>query len=82
MSSTQIRIRTSDKEELRQLAKMRGTSMAAVLSEIIDYFKRKAILEEVNRAYAAMKSDEKQWDEQRKEQAVLDGSLADGLEPE
>lgn len=38
------------------------------------------LLAETNRAYAALKADPKAWEEERKERALWDGTLADGLE--
>jgi hypothetical protein len=38
------------------------------------------LLSETNRAYAALKADQKAWEEEREERSLWDSTLADGLE--
>lgn len=40
------------------------------------------VLAETNRAYAALRADPKAWNEERRERALWEGTLADGLESE
>ena len=39
------------------------------------------LLEETNRAYAALRSDPDAWKEERQERTLWDETLSDGLEP-
>ncbi len=39
------------------------------------------LLEETNRAYAALRADPNAWKEERRERALWEGTLADGFEP-
>ena len=40
------------------------------------------LLSETNRAYAALKANPHAWQDERRERALWDGTLADGLESE
>lgn len=40
------------------------------------------LLVETNRAYAALRADPEAWKEERRERALWEGTLADGLEPD
>lgn len=40
------------------------------------------LLGETNRAYATLKADPAAWKQERRERALWEGTLADGLEPE
>ncbi len=42
--------------------------------------RRRELLAETNRAYAALKADPEAWKAERKEHALGEGTLADGLE--
>ena len=53
--------------------------MQAVLDEAIDHYRRDKFLDEVNTAYAALRSDAKRWNAELAERALWDKTLADGL---
>jgi predicted DNA-binding protein len=80
--SPNIRITPRSKAVLRNLAKREGKPMQAVLDEAIEHFQRDKFLDEVNAAYAALRSDPKAWKEEQAERAPWDKTLADGLTAE
>jgi predicted DNA-binding protein len=74
-----IRITPRSKAVLRSLAKQEGKPMQAVLDEAIEHYQRDKFLDEVNAAYARLRSDPKAWKEEEAERALWDKTLADGL---
>ena len=74
-----IRITPRSKAVLRVLAKQEGKPMQAVLDEAIEHYQRDKFLDEVNAAYASLRSDPKAWKEEQAERALWDKILADGL---
>jgi len=80
--SPNIRISPQAKAILRQLAKREGKSMQSVLDDAIERYRRDRFLDEVNAAYAALRSDPKAWKEEQAERALWDRTLADGLKSE
>ena len=74
-----IRITPRSKAVLRTLAKQQGKPMQAVLDEAIDHYRRDKFLDEVNTAYATLRSDPKRWNAELAERALWDKTLADGL---
>lgn len=77
-----IRISPHSKSVLRNIAKHEGKSMQAVLDEAIEHYQRDKFLDEVNAAFATLKSDAKAWKEEQAERALWDKTLSDGLEKE
>jgi hypothetical protein len=80
MASETVRIKRETHAKLRQLAVEAGESMPETLDKAIDAYFRLKFLDEVNRAYAALRSDPKAWAAELAERKVLEGTLADGLE--
>jgi hypothetical protein len=74
-----IRITPRSKAVLRTLAKQQGKPMQAVLDGAIDHYRRDKFLDEVNAAYAALRTDPKGWKAELAERALWDKTLADGL---
>lgn len=56
--------------------------MQAVLDAAIAHYQQETFLEEVNTAFARLKSDPAAWQAELAERAVLEGSLMDGIDPE
>jgi predicted DNA-binding protein len=75
---SKIRITPRSKAVLQSLAKQQGKPMQAVLDEAIDHYRRDKFLDDVNAAYARLRSDPKGWKEERAERALWDKTLADG----
>jgi len=51
-----------------------------ILDKAIESYRRQFFLEEVNKAYAALRLDSKTWPQIEKERAVWDAALVDRLE--
>ena len=77
-----IRISPRSKAVLRTLAKQEGKPMQAVLDEAIEHYQRDRFLDDVNAAFANLKSDPKAWKEEQTERALWHKTLNDGIEPE
>jgi hypothetical protein len=67
---------------MSQLGKREGKSMRSVLDDAIEQYRRDRFLDEVNAAYAALRSVSKAWKEEETERALWDRTLPDGLESE
>lgn len=80
MSYTTIRVALETRNELRRLAEIEGGSMQAVLARAIEHYRRLQFLEEVNAAYARLRSDERGSAEYDRELAAWEATLADGIE--
>ncbi|HXB74841.1 MAG TPA: hypothetical protein VNY05_41810 [Candidatus Acidoferrales bacterium] len=77
-----IRITPRSKAVLRALARQEGKPMQTVLDDAIEHYRRDKFLDEVNAAYATLRSDPKAWKEEQAERALWDKTLADGLKDE
>jgi predicted DNA-binding protein len=75
-----IRISPRSKEVLRTLAKQEGKRMQAVLDEAIEYYRRDRFLDDVNAAFANLRSDPKAWKEEQAERALWHKTLNDGMD--
>jgi hypothetical protein len=53
--------------------------MQVILDKAIEDYRRRCFLEEVNKAYAALRQNPGAWAEVEKERTEWDGTLADGL---
>jgi predicted DNA-binding protein len=77
-----IRISPRSKATLKEIAKREGKPMQAVLDEAIGHYQREKFLDEVNAAYARLRTDPKAWKEELAERQVWDRALRDGIEKE
>lgn len=82
MSGTTVRIRDDTHVTLRELARTANEPMQEVLAKAVEAYRRQRLIEESNAAYARLYQDPQAWAELQDEQRLLDGTLADGLEPE
>lgn len=80
MSSVTVRIGTPAHRTLQELAEQTGTSMQSILEKAITDYQRKCFLEGLNADFAALRNNPKAWQEELKERALWDSTLADGLE--
>jgi predicted transcriptional regulator len=79
MPGLTVRINDSAHATLRALSKRRREPMQAILAQAIEEYRRKTLLEDANRAYAALRKNPKAWREEEKERRAWDATLADGL---
>jgi hypothetical protein len=80
MSTGTVRIPSAVHQKLKLLAAQSGTSLSRTLEKAVETLHRQTMLEETNRAYAALRSDPKRWAEEQAERADWEATLADGLE--
>ncbi len=80
MTTTTIRVSTSMRDLMQQLAQASGISMQSVLEQALEAYRRQQLLESTNAAYAALQTNADAWDELEKERLAWEQTLADGLE--
>jgi len=82
MPTTTVRVTRKTRDALRDLAKMRGVSMADIAAEAVERLMREDLMDRANEAYAALRADPKAWQEELDERALWEVTLADGLDDE
>ena len=82
MTSTTVRVSVAMRDVLRELAGQTGESMQSVLERAIEEYRRRLFFEQVNAAYQRLRDDPEAWREEVEEQAIFEGTLADGLDEE
>ncbi len=80
MSSSTVRISTEAKETLRALASSTNKTMQDVLDEAVELCRRRMFLTEANAAFHRLRRDTQAWEQEKRERAAWDSTLADGLE--
>lgn len=78
MSST-VRISSEARRTLRHLSEDLGEPMLEILNRAIEVYRRQCFLEEANKAYGALRKNKKAWQQEQRERAKWDVTLADGL---
>ena len=82
MSTATVRIKEETHRTLRALAEKQHTAMVDLLDEAVANLHRQYVLEETNRAYAALRSDAEAWQEEQEERAAWEATISDGTEAE
>ncbi|MEX2314230.1 MAG: hypothetical protein WD628_00835 [Thermomicrobiales bacterium] len=77
-----IRVPDATHSILRELAAETGQPMQELLVEAVEAMRRRRMFELANAAYAAMRENEDEWQEELRERRLWDVTLADGLEVE
>ena len=77
--SKMMRVDEQIYETLEQLSQDTGISKQKVLKEALDLLAREKFLESANKAYQAVRSNQKAWQREQKERAEWDATLEDGL---
>ena len=80
MSSATVRISSPVHEKLKRIAAGSGVTLSRALEMAVESLRRQMLLEETNRAYAALRSDPERWAKEQRERATWETTLADGLE--
>lgn len=80
--STTVRVSRSTKKALDELAAAEERPMTELISEAVEQYRRRSMLKAINESFARLKSDENAWAEMKREQALWDATLADGLDDE
>lgn len=73
-----VRINEQTHQVLREMAQTEHRSMQAVLERAVEEYRRRRFLEDVNDAYAALRTDPEAWGEIQSERAQWE-ALPDGL---
>jgi hypothetical protein len=74
-----IRISDTAHGALRELSRVEGKPMLALLDEAVEALRRQRFLEQVNAAYATLRADPRAWAAVEAERRTWDATLADGL---
>lgn len=82
MSTVTVRISTGARDALKQMSAAAGEPMPAILDKAIEHYRRKQFLEGLNEDFARLRRDPKAWQEELKERAQWDATLADDLDDE
>jgi predicted DNA-binding protein len=80
MESQTIRISKTTHDSLRELASTLETTMAAIVAEAVEEYKKKKFWENYYSGYAALRADPTAWAEYQDEIKLWDVTLSDGLE--
>lgn len=75
-----VRVSENTHKLLQSIAKEFNESMQEVISQSIEQYRRKKILEETNKAYSLLREDREAWNEELREREQWDGVLLDNLE--
>ena len=82
MNTATVRIKAETHRTLRALAEKQQRAMVDLLDQAVANLHRQYVLEETNRAYAALRSDGESWQEEQEERAAWDATISDGTEAE
>lgn len=74
-------VRVSDMaySKLDQMAQATGRSRQDIIDNAINSLEKEAILKHANEAYATMRSNKKEWQEDQEELNLWESTLEDGL---
>ena len=79
--SPTVRISEKSHSTLQELSAKYGEPMQSVLDQALESYRRKKFFEELNAQLTEMAQDPVEWAEYRKELALYEGTLMDGLDP-
>ena len=74
------RIQESDHQLLQGLAEKTGKQHQEIIHEALDFYQRQTLLDEINTAYARLRSSPEEWKEELGERRAWDNALTDGME--
>jgi predicted transcriptional regulator len=80
MASTTVRVSDETHELLRKLAAATGEPMQRVLERAVENYRREQFYAEFNAAFERLRADPVAWEEELAERALLENTLADGLD--
>ena len=78
--TTTVRVSYETKKMAEALSARYGKKLVEIFNEAVELYRRHRFLEEVNAAFAALRANEKEWNEERREREAWDVTLGDGLE--
>jgi DNA-binding transcriptional regulator YhcF (GntR family) len=77
--STTVRITAATLKAVREMAKQRGVPMQVIIERAVEEYRRASFLDETNKAFLALKEDQRKWREELAERETWAETLADGL---
>ena len=80
MATTTIRVSLRAHDLLQELAQTSGSSMQAVLDQVLEQYRRQQLLEATNAAYAALRAAPEAWANLEQERLAWEQTRAEGLE--
>jgi len=78
--STTVRVDYETKLALDEIASAQGKPIASVIAELVEPYRKKSLLDSINKSFIALKHDKKASHEAEQEAKVLEGTLMDCLE--
>ncbi len=79
MQTTTIRVSSSTHAALKQISKDESQPMQSVLDKLLRKYQAEQLLHRTNAAFAQLRSNSEQWDQEMEERAAWDQTLADDL---
>lgn len=74
------RIRESDHQLLQGLAEKTGKQHQEIIHEALDAYERQRLLDEINAAYARLKANPEEWQDELDERRIWDKAVGDGID--
>jgi len=78
--TTTVRVDIETYEGLKKLASELNQPMQNIIQEALKDYKRKVILSKTAEAFAALKENNKLWQEEIEERQLWENTLGDGIE--
>ena len=82
MATLTVRISPKAHQALKELSKLTGQPMPAVLDQAIEEYRRRQFLKGLSADFAALRRNPKAWQQELEERTEWDSTLGDGLENE
>lgn len=82
MQSVNVRVSSNSYQILKQLAKDEGQTMQSLIDSALEDLRRRKMLEATSLAFAALKANETEWQEEVAERELWENTLSDGVEKE
>jgi len=79
VESSTVRVTASDKEALKRLSAETGEKMQDLVGEALELYRRTLFLKKANQAYAALRSDQEAWRQEKEERAAWENTLLDDV---
>lgn len=78
--TTTIRVSREVYNTIKSLAQQQNENIQDIIENAVKEYKKKKFFENLNSAYAKLKTDSKGWEEEAEEREEWDAVLSDGLE--
>jgi hypothetical protein len=82
MQSVNVRISSNSYQILKNLSQQEGQTMQSLIDNALENLRREKMLEATNQAFATLKANEREWNEELAERELWENTLADGVEKE